>query len=156
MVLGNEGLCLSMSAVILEWLSFQKLKNVPALLSVAMKKRQLFFITHTQQTVGLWYSLVWNMEAYFGFCSLQHPFPIRFLRNYESSFIVAGVQSWASFEWPLCKAGMVLCFIALAIFALAMEWKWIFLWCIVKKFLACSEELKCFEALHNVFPRFLH
>lgn len=50
MVLGNEGLCLSMSAVILEWLNFQKLKNVPGLLSVAMKKRGLFFITPTQHT----------------------------------------------------------------------------------------------------------
>lgn len=156
MVVGNEGLCLPMSAVILEWLSFQKLKNVPVLLSVAMKKRQLFFITHTQPTVGLCCSLVWNMQACFVFCSLQHPFPIRFLRNDESSFIVAGVQSWASFEWPLCKAGMVLCIMALAIFALAMKWKWSFLWCIVKKFLGCSEELKCFEALHNVFPRCLH
>lgn len=156
MVVGNEGLCLPMSAVILEWLSFQKLKNVPVLLSVAMKKRQLFFVTHTQQTVGLCCSLVWNMQACFVFCSLQHPFPIRFLRSDESSFIVAGVQSWASFEWPLCKAGMVLCIMALAIFALAMKWKWSFLWCIVKKFLGCSEELKCFEALHNVFPRCLH
>lgn len=156
MVVGNEGLCLPMSAVILEWLSFQKLKNVPVLLSVAVKKRQLFFVTHTQQTVGLCCSLVWNIQACFVFCSLQHPFPIRFLRNNESSFIVAGVQSWASFEWPLCKAGMVLCIMALAIFALAMKWKWSFLWCIVKKFLGCSEELKCFEALHNVFPRCLH
>lgn len=67
MVLGNEGLCLSMAAVILEWFSFQKLKNVLGLLSKAMKKRQLFFITHTQHTVGLCYSLVWIMEAYFCF-----------------------------------------------------------------------------------------
>lgn len=81
----------------------------------------------------------------FAFCPLQLPFPSRFLRNDESNFAVACVRSQTSFEWfsfffgfffyvlhrrLICmgtsKAEMVHGFMALAIYALVMKWKWIF------------------------------
>lgn len=61
------------------------------------EKAVVFHYPHTANCRSV---LLSGLEYASLFCFLfsPHPFPIRFLRNDESSFIVAGVQSWASFE----------------------------------------------------------